>query len=320
MNSTSPHKSRFAEYVNLLLQLHELEAAGQSESEAADAVRDAMDLPWRHLSVKEIDLARGLSSDLFSIGEVPNDVTVVKNDLEQAIRVAAEKDEYGKALSILRENSSGLPSAFVAHWRGSCWADLRQIDAAVLFFQEARRLQPSNDFHDYMLLHAFLSAQQHQGALELSRSIAAEDKVSPPLLWMASLIIFRNATKSTSDVDQDLLRLGIKVVERANTTCDSVLLSLFKRDAVAANTLRGVAYDQLDQPKMALESCEFVLHLEPSDRMARYLRALLTRTTNLAASKEDAAYSLGFPASTETISMQDAKFSELEAFQPALAS
>ena len=53
------------EYVALLVQLHNLIAAGKGDDPEADAIRDQMDEPWRHLNDKEISRLRDLSASLY---------------------------------------------------------------------------------------------------------------------------------------------------------------------------------------------------------------------------------------------------------------
>ena len=48
-------------------ELHKLIAAGQEDSPAADAVRDATDRPWEALTEIERKRVENLSEDLYSI-------------------------------------------------------------------------------------------------------------------------------------------------------------------------------------------------------------------------------------------------------------
>ena len=52
-------------------EMHRLIAAGQEDSPAAEAVRDAADRPWNALTEVERKRAGGLSEDLYSITEAP---------------------------------------------------------------------------------------------------------------------------------------------------------------------------------------------------------------------------------------------------------
>ncbi len=52
--ATFQEKPAFVEYVELLNELHVLIETGLGESPEADAIRDRMDEPWRHLTKEEI--------------------------------------------------------------------------------------------------------------------------------------------------------------------------------------------------------------------------------------------------------------------------
>jgi hypothetical protein len=70
----------FRASVLLLVQLHHEMATGDPDGEKADVIRDAMDLHWYQMSERERQLLRGLSADLYTIGETwesPREVSVL---------------------------------------------------------------------------------------------------------------------------------------------------------------------------------------------------------------------------------------------------
>ena len=70
-------------YATLMDRLHRLIAAGNGESDEADAIRDAMDDPWDSLSQAEIELVRTLSKDLYDAHERRTWNPVLCDDAEQ---------------------------------------------------------------------------------------------------------------------------------------------------------------------------------------------------------------------------------------------
>ncbi|MCY2986685.1 MAG: hypothetical protein NTY19_02325 [Planctomycetota bacterium] len=64
-------ESPLEEYVRLLLDLHRCMAAGASESDEAESLRDQMDAPWNQLGPRELRLVRGLSADLYPKTRIP---------------------------------------------------------------------------------------------------------------------------------------------------------------------------------------------------------------------------------------------------------
>src|SRR5690242_1466770 len=75
------------DYANLLIQLHQRIAAGNGDSDEADALRDHMDVYWRHLNEDQVAIARQLSADLYTINDESNSVH------------ARQKDFYSPALA-----------------------------------------------------------------------------------------------------------------------------------------------------------------------------------------------------------------------------
>ena len=49
------HMTAFDEYRQLLAQLREMIAAGQGDSDAADELRDQMDVPWTQLTAEQLE-------------------------------------------------------------------------------------------------------------------------------------------------------------------------------------------------------------------------------------------------------------------------
>ena len=63
--------SAFQDYVSLLEDLHSLIAQGKGDTDEADRLRDSMDDFWDRLNPREIQLARGLSADLYTLVDDP---------------------------------------------------------------------------------------------------------------------------------------------------------------------------------------------------------------------------------------------------------
>ena len=69
IQGTTPLSSHYRAYIRLLEQLHELIASGKGDDAEADAVRDEMDTPWKHLSKQEIEAVRAYSAELYKKSE-----------------------------------------------------------------------------------------------------------------------------------------------------------------------------------------------------------------------------------------------------------
>jgi hypothetical protein len=146
-----------------LLRMHELAAAGQFESEEADAIRDAMDAPWEGLSATERARLTGLSVDLNAIGERSSErAPAEKNPEAQGKLVEAyearERGEWDRSLDLLRRWDQSIPAALASYVRGSIWRAAGDLEVAAVFFEHAARLDPHNGTYQAALSDALKTA------------------------------------------------------------------------------------------------------------------------------------------------------------------
>ena len=142
----------YSKSVALLIQLHLLMREGKSETDEADAIRDQLDAPWKHLTEEETDRIRHLSADLASIEpdspfKHPESGGIARADIANQIKSARRSNEYERILSILRDHSEGVSADHAAFLRGWCYEQLGEPEVAKLFFSYAARLDEANDLY-----------------------------------------------------------------------------------------------------------------------------------------------------------------------------
>lgn len=131
------------QYVDLLRALHLLISAGQGDSAEADAIRDRMDEPWRHLDEVQVNRVRGLSADLYSLEADPahrRELAVPTEEDRRKLRelsAAKERRDHDAILRLLREVEPALEPSMVANLRGTTWLELGFPEIAALFFEYA---------------------------------------------------------------------------------------------------------------------------------------------------------------------------------------
>ncbi len=104
--ATFQEKPAFVEYVELLNQLHELIDTGLGESSEADAIRDRMDEPWRHLSDEEIAEIDRLSAEPRSPG--PGALSADSSAVLRTVALTSQEVE------VLQQIAVGKPNAIIA--------------------------------------------------------------------------------------------------------------------------------------------------------------------------------------------------------------
>ena len=133
------------EYARLTGRLHDLMATGLGESEEADAVRDAMDGPWKQLSGAERDRLSGLSADLYMFtGEEiiePAELAERGSDtLGVALLAARTHGDWETVLALLRKGPTFLSKREIASFREEAYDELGHPEVARLFARHAARL------------------------------------------------------------------------------------------------------------------------------------------------------------------------------------
>lgn len=129
-------------YSKLLMKLHRLIAAGEGDSDDADAVRDMMDGPWYQLAPAEQDIAKQLSADLYGLHEEPNgkhphDTAAYSRELAAELSIAQSRGEYLRALRLMQERPGDISAEWTAILRGIFYRELGLPEIGLLFLEHA---------------------------------------------------------------------------------------------------------------------------------------------------------------------------------------
>jgi len=148
----------FRQVIRGYLQLHQLTVEGRDESAEADIVRDSLDLPWHALTESDKQLVQGLSVDLFDISEPTTSNTQVMNaqsqkNLVEAIE-AKQRQEWERALTLLRQNSQEITPAILSSYRGGIWLEAGYPEVGAVFYEHASKLEPDDAHYEVLFLSA----------------------------------------------------------------------------------------------------------------------------------------------------------------------
>src|SRR5713101_5688082 len=132
-------------YAHLLLELHQLFAEGKEETEEAEAIRDLMDSPWNDLGQPDRDRLNGLSEDLYAFGESrskSNAMSMKENmELGAEIQRGFLANNWDRTLHLLRAGPPA-PPGMIPFMQARCWEKLGYLEVALVFAQQAERLNP----------------------------------------------------------------------------------------------------------------------------------------------------------------------------------
>jgi tetratricopeptide (TPR) repeat protein len=248
-------------------ELHKLAAAGNEESSAAEAIRDATDGPWQALTEVERRRACGLSDDLYSITEPLS--TVLPTNPQAAARLndaveARQRGDWDRALELLRRWGAYVAPALVSYLRGTIWMAAGDPHTAVLFYEHAWKLQPDNGNYLAIFLDALekvdLPAARQQGD-EILRD---PEKFPADAVVRAANVEFTAARSlpeaDAADVFRRLIPVALRALARIEAGDESGVDGSSYAIAVA---LLGFSHEFLGETQPALEYYSRGLQAQP---------------------------------------------------------
>jgi tetratricopeptide (TPR) repeat protein len=183
----NPH---YREYERLLIELHRLMAAGESDTDAADVLRDQMDDAWFKLSEPEQQRLRGLSGDLYFlqgrevVERLTDDNAVI--DAAHAIQDAAARRDWEQILELLRRRPANASLPGIIALRALAYAELGHRTAALEFLQFGIAVEPDEPHLRYHLLSTLEDVGE--GLLGLQIGLAFEGHSREDLYWLVQYV------------------------------------------------------------------------------------------------------------------------------------
>lgn len=188
----------FRAYEQGLIRLSQLDAEGKNDSEEADAVRDAMERPYRQLSQPERDRLRGLSADLYMLQDdevfEPLQSGQTQADLEQELKEAWHRHDMEELLRLLRKGPAYLSEEGLASLRAHAYQSLGCLEAALAFQEYAVQLNPQQVGPQVILLGLLYDLDRREAAVALARNIIADPNASPDMVAYAGHVLSRTAS------------------------------------------------------------------------------------------------------------------------------
>ena len=270
--------SAFHRSVALLLKLHRVMTTGDPDGGDADAIREAMEHPWYAMSSYEQQLVRGLSADLYSIGEdreVPPDV---RSDLVQASMDALKNGHCEELLQILRNNQNSLPPDSVAFLRGMAWSLFGQYEVAVEFFEEAAQL---SNYQWPTFIHGLLTAQiaagKSQEAFDLAERTASQSD-DPLLLLDAAEVYFVRSTEVDPELSTLIQQKAVDIAKRASSLAEKAEQNqALRRQRALVLLWLALFYLSLDEVKSANEASNAAHDLADDDPNVLFIQEIITQ-------------------------------------------
>ena len=263
--TTTPNPD-LLKHVQLLILLHELIRAGQGDCSEADAIRDQLDTYWIRLNQREKELVRGLSSDLHTLGRL-----ILSDEYDdvfvQEVGQAIVEEKWLEAISLLRTNDSNLSPIMGSYFRGLYWAAVKLFNAAILFFQDATRLNPA---YEVFVLTAHVQAGRAAAVAPRAQEIVSQ-RNDWVLVLAAAEVLFVWADELPPQAAAPIHRQAIAAARRGLALQGSSAFAADSSDErwkfhrVNTNLNLALSCEQLGETSDALQACEDALRIDPND-------------------------------------------------------
>jgi hypothetical protein len=124
-----------------LIQLDQLMAEGRGDSIEADTLRDQMDESWYRMSSDELDIARQVSADLYTLHDDslvrhPRDFNVYSSTLASELANSMANGQYLRALRLMQDRPSEISVERAALFRAILYRAMGLPEIARKFFEQ----------------------------------------------------------------------------------------------------------------------------------------------------------------------------------------
>jgi hypothetical protein len=135
-------------HAHQLVQLDQLMADGRGDSIEADALRDQMDESWYRMTPSELEIARQVSADLYTLHDDPliphpQDFKVYSPTLAADLSNSISNGEFLHALQLMQARSSEISAERAALFRAILYRALGVPEVARKFFEKVA--PPTNE-------------------------------------------------------------------------------------------------------------------------------------------------------------------------------
>jgi tetratricopeptide (TPR) repeat protein len=218
----------FQESVRLLMQLHHEMSNGEADGVRADIIRDAMDSPWHRLSENEQNTLRGLSADLYTIGQSWPAAREIPGKIREPIWEATGSKKWEVLLDIIRQHQAEISPDAVSYLRGVAWFHLGQLLVALEFLNNAMNTAATVlPAYIHYFFYTLTQLGRLNEAIPYAEKIIAESDEALPLLDAAEVFFAHSTEVNKDDLDrvlriaEDAATRGLHLAESA--TNDKVL-------------------------------------------------------------------------------------------------
>ncbi|MBA4017560.1 MAG: hypothetical protein C0483_10345 [Pirellula sp.] len=276
-------------WLNRIVKSHVERSWDRPDEYASEAEDEWLHDHWMDLEETIRQRVCGLSADLHSLRDqeklVLDGQQRTKQQLATQTELAFRRRDWDRLLTLLRTPPRFQPQAMVDYLRGRAWMELGEPSVALLFFDNAARLDPESLAYPSLALECLKSIPNWNEALVRAEKYRTSEHVAPRLLFRAGDIFHLWALFSRRPA---YFETAIEVVDRG--------FSLLKQGSAAESLSSVVAgafltktlsLEHLQRHEEALSTIDEAVSQRPDDAALLTQRGLLKQQLHRDGADED---------------------------------
>lgn len=275
-------------YADLLLKLHDLIAQGKGDSEDSNAIRDHMDVYWNRLDDDELEIARQLSADLYTIYDARANshprADFYSADLAAEMRKAHEAKDFLRALRLLAERSREISYDRAAILRGMSYRELGLVQVGLAFMWHVANNSQNPESAYVIALNTLWHYVDIDAAATCAMELLRESKVTGITFFVVAGILLTAAASN-----EGLVRR--QYAEASKSLLTEMLKSAPGDEARAAQAkcheMLSNCYYLLGETTQAIKELDVAIQLNPEDDEPYVQRGLMQLDSNFEKAKSD---------------------------------
>lgn len=199
---TNPSVS-YSMWLKRILDIHRAQAWDVEQTDIQEREDDELNDLWTEIDDCQKQRLWGLSSDLNSLRDrevcVESDwPPMTQKDLVHAQSEAFQRKDWDKLLEHLRRPPREHPRGTVDYLRGRAWQEMGHPEVAVLFFDNATRLEPENSTYGVLALECLKATQDWQEVLRRFEAYVHDPATPARLLFRAADAVHLYADRASA--------------------------------------------------------------------------------------------------------------------------
>ena len=277
MIRTSPSVS-YSIWLKRILDTHASQAWNAEPTDVREREDEELNGLWSEITEGQTQRLWGLSSDLYTLRDQEKWVEsdwprLNERELAEAQNEAFQRKHWDKLLEYLRRPPRFLPRPLTDYLRGRAWMELGHPEVALLFFDNAARLDPENSTYGVLSLECLKSLQDWPEILRRCDRYAREATTPAVLLFRAAdaLHAYADHTGSQEHYEKALRAVEIGFRNLAQNGQDESLSAVI----VGAYATKSLCLEHLGRTQDALQVLDQAIMRYPEKASLLAARGLL---------------------------------------------